>query len=717
MTESDDASRQNSLAQAHSAYLRTASHQPIHWQVWGAEAFALAQREQKPILLDIGAVWCHWCHVMDRESYENAETAAILNEHYVAIKVDRDERPDVDSRYQSAVQALAGQGGWPLTVILTPEGKPFFGGTYFPPEDRYGRPGFARLLRTLAEVWQSRRDEVEQTAAGVMQAIESGEGFAGRSGSLTPTIVQKLITGIVAQFDPHHGGFGAQPKFPHPAALDLLLDVATRERKEQARQVVEVTLRSMASGGVYDQLGGGFHRYSVDAEWHVPHFEKMLYDNAGLLANYVHAYQCFEAPEFAAVAKDILRWMDAELSDRERGGFYASQDADINLDDDGDYFTWTLDELRAVLSAEELAVVVPFYGVGPLGPMHHDPAKNVLRCLRPLYEVAAMAEISLEAAAARLQSAKAKLLAARRQRPTPYIDKTIYTGWNGLAIGAYLEASRVLPLPAAQEFALRSLDRILHEAWQPQSGSQRARLAHIVAYGETLTGPATAVPGMLEDYAFVSAACLTAWEVTGQRRYYEATQELVEAMIERFYDQTGGGFFDAEQTGTELGALTTRRKPLQDSPTPAGNPAAAAVLIRLAHLSGEARYRELAEDTLEAFAGVADQYGLYGGMYGLALQSLLGPATQVVVVGSNPQAEALLEAALKGYVVGRTVLRLNREQMQAENLPPVLAETLPALSAEGKAAASHPAFALVCRGTICQPPVYDRAALEQSLQE
>lgn len=722
MTDTDNtAPPQNQLAQASSAYLRTASHQPVAWQAWGPEAFARARREQKPILLDIGAVWCHWCHVMDRESYENADTAAILNEHYVAIKVDRDERPDVDSRYQAAVQAMAGQGGWPLTVILTPEGQPFFGGTYFPPEERYGRPSFGRLLQSLAEVWQSRRAEAEQTAASVMKAIEGGERFAGRSGSLSPAIVQKLVAGIVAQFDPHHGGFGAQPKFPHPAALDLLLDAATRSSHEQAKQVIAVTLRSMASGGVYDQIAGGFHRYSVDAEWHVPHFEKMLYDNAGLLANYVHAYQSLDAPEFAGVAKDILRWMDSTLSDRERGGFYASQDADINLDDDGDYFTWTLEELGAVLSAEERAVIVPFYGAAAIGPMHHDPTKNVLRCLRPLTEVAEQAHLSLEVAAERLQSAKAKLLAARAERPTPYIDKTIYTGWNGLAIGAYLEASRVLALPAVKDFALRSLDRILKEAWQPQPETSRFALAHIVAYGESAAqGAGTetrSVPGMLEDYAFVAAACLTAWEVTAEIGYYEAALALSEAMIDRFYDPTGGGFFDSEQDDHALGALTARRKPLQDSPTPAGNPAAAAVLIRLAHLSGQARYQELAEDTLEAFAGVADQYGLYGGMYGLALQSLLAPARQIVVVGSGPEAEALQRAALSGYCVGRTVVAVDQKAVDSASFPPVLAETLPNLAANSSKTESRPAFALLCTGTSCQPPIYSPEQMQAALEE
>ncbi|MGB0124815.1 MAG: DUF255 domain-containing protein, partial [Silvibacterium sp.] len=296
----------NSLDQAASSYLRSAIHQPIHWHEWGQAAFDLAASEDKPVLLDIGAVWCHWCHVMDRESYEDPTLAAIVNEHFVAIKVDRDERPDVDSRYQAAVSAISGQGGWPLTAFLTPDGKPYFGGTYFPRDDRYGRPGFDRVLLTMADVWKTRREEALESAASVFAAIEHGETFAGRAGSLSLEIVDKLIESALKQFDARHGGFGSQPKFPHPAAIDLLIDVAARTGNEAAREAATVTLAQMSRGGIYDQLAGGFHRYSVDERWVVPHFEKMLYDNAGLLANYVHAFQTFVDADFARVARDVI---------------------------------------------------------------------------------------------------------------------------------------------------------------------------------------------------------------------------------------------------------------------------------------------------------------------------------------------------------------------------------------------------------------------------
>ncbi len=271
------------MSKASSSYLRTAAHQPIQWHEWGEEAFARAEREDKPVLLDIGAVWCHWCHVMDRESYEDPTLAAIVNEHFVAIKVDRDERPDVDSRYQAAVSAISGQGGWPLTAFLTPAGRPFFGGTYFPRDERYGRPGFDRVLLTMADVWKTKREDALESADSVFAAIEHGEAFGGRAGSLSLEIVDKIVESTVKQFDPRHGGFGSQPKFPHPAAIDLLIDVAARTGNEAARDAALITLEKMAQGGVYDQLAGGFHRYSVDERWVVPHFEKMLYDNAGLL--------------------------------------------------------------------------------------------------------------------------------------------------------------------------------------------------------------------------------------------------------------------------------------------------------------------------------------------------------------------------------------------------------------------------------------------------
>jgi uncharacterized protein YyaL (SSP411 family) len=442
--EASSAHEDNSLAQAASSYLRSARHQPVKWHAWGEAAFERAQAEDKPILLDIGAVWCHWCHVMDRESYENAEIAGLINAHFVAVKVDRDERPDVDARYQAAVSAMSGQGGWPLTAVLTPDGRPFFGGTYFPPADRYGRPGFGRVLATMAQAWRERREEALESAASVVAAIEQNESFSGGGGGeLTLALVDKIAGSALKQFDPRNGGFGTQPKFPHPAALDLLLEVAMNRDNGEAAVAFAVTLEKMARGGVYDQLAGGFHRYSVDERWVVPHFEKMLYDNTELLRNYVHGFQSFVRQDFLETAQQIVEWLDATLSDRERGGFYASQDADISLDDDGDYFTWTIAEAAAVLDPAELTFAADYWDIGELGDMHHNPAKNVLHIKQTLEEKAVQGG-DLEAMRTLRDAAQQKLLTARVARPTPFIDRTLYTGWNAMAVTAW-RARRSLP--------------------------------------------------------------------------------------------------------------------------------------------------------------------------------------------------------------------------------------------------------------------------------
>jgi len=699
-------------------------HQPIQWHEWGEEAFAAARRDNKPMLLDIGAVWCHWCHVMDRESYDDPEVAKIVNENFVAVKVDRDERPDIDSRYQAAVGALTGQGGWPLTAFLTPNGKPFYGGTYFPPADQYGRPSFKRVLISIADAYREKHGDVLQQADMVASAISEAESFGEGSGKVSAAVIDAIVESALRMFDERDGGFGNAPKFPHPAALDLVMDQYVRTGNNELRNVFVSTLEHMARGGVYDQLAGGFHRYSVDERWIVPHFEKMCYDNSELLKNYVHAYQATGGAFFADVARDIIRWMDEWLSDRAHGGFYASQDADYSMEDDGDYFTWTLEEAHAALTEEEAAVACLHYDINEIGEMHHNPAKNVLYVRAGVEEIARRLSLTEDRVRELLASAKTKLYAARRLRPTPYVDKTVYVGWNAMCVSAYLEAARVLDLTEARQFALRSLDRVLSEGWHAGSAptladkSVRPTLQHVIAYSDP-QAERRETSGGLDDYAFTVIACLDAYEATADMSYFRFARAIADAMITRFFDPVAGGFFDvagsapseSPEESNALGILGTRRKPFQDSPTPAGNSGAAIALLRLHGYTNEASYRDKAEQTLEVFAGVAGQHGIFAATYGLAVMRFSHPHTQVVVVGQDEAAGRLFRVAVRPLELSTAVLQLAANGVVEQNLPPALAETIPNLPVlrEGRS------FAVVCSGFACQPPVFEGEELGRML--
>ena len=718
-------------------------HQPIQWHEFGEEAFAAARAANKPMLLDIGAVWCHWCHVMDRESYDDAEVAAIVNEHYIAVKVDRDERPDIDSRYQLAVSSLTGQGGWPLTAFLTPDGKPFYGGTYFPPTDGYGRPSFKRVLLSIAAAFRDKNADVMEQAQMVESAIARAESFSGSS-KVSPSVIDAILESARKMFDEVNGGFGGAPKFPHPATLDLVMDQYSRTTQagspdEELGTIFVHTLAKMARGGVYDQLAGGFHRYSVDERWIVPHFEKMCYDNSELLKNYVHAYQATGDEFFAGVARDIIRWMDEWLSDRAHGGFYASQDADYSMDDDGDYFTWTLEETKAVLSSDELAVATLYYDIQEVGDMHHNPAKNVLHVSSSVEEIARRLNVSEERARAFLASAQKKMYTARLLRPTPYVDKTIYVGWNAMCVSAYLEAAKVLDLAQARQFALRSLDRLLAEGWNAQSTSTskstataagegaRSTLRHVIAYSDP-NSERRDIAGVLDDYAFAAIACLDAYEATADLSYFRFARSIGDAMVAGFFDAAAGGFFDtraathdASNENNTLGILGTRRKPFQDSPTPAGNSAAAIALLRLHDYTNagvdnqgadkNVSYRDHAEQTLELYAGVAGQHGIFAATYGLAVARYIQPHTLVAIVGKDDVAAELYWAAVRPLGLGTAVLRLDADKAVAQNLPPALAETIPNLPAlhGGRS------FAVVCSGFTCQPPIFDAVELTRAM--
>jgi uncharacterized protein YyaL (SSP411 family) len=686
---------ENRLKDSASPYLRSAAHQPIDWHEWGDAAFARAKAEDKPILLDIGAVWCHWCHVIDRESYENVEIAKIINEHFVPVKVDRDERPDVDSRYQSAISAISGQGGWPLTGFLLSDGKPFFGGTYFPPDDQMGRPGFRRVLLAVADSYRNKRAELERAANSLADAVSQAEVFAGARADFDLGVVEEQISSITKLFDIKNGGFGHAPKFPHASAIDLVLERYQQTKEKHLLAMAETTLEKMARGGVYDQLGGGFHRYSVDERWLVPHFEKMSYDNSELLKNYLHGYQVTQNPFLRETAESILGWVNKDLSDQHNGGFYASQDADVSLDDDGDYFTWNLDELRAALLPEEARVMELYYDVEAHGEMHHDPAKNVLWIARDATGIAE--QLGLDEATVRITIAKAKgkLLAARKPRPTPFIDKTMYASWNAMFVSAYLIAARVLEGSLGSDcraFALKTLDRMLKEVWSETRG-----------FGHRIGGPA--LEGSLDDQVFSVLALLDAYEATLDPRYFAAAQKTMDLAVARYGDAEGGGFFDRPSDAAPMGGLDVRRKPFQDSPTPSANSVAAIALVRMHAFTGDDRYYSFGKKTLEAFAGIAPQYGLFASTYGLAATLFAHHPLQVVITGNSndPVAQALESAAHRVFRFGKSVLRVTPKTPQL-HLAGALKETLPHLPA-------NKPLAVVCSGNTCLPPTSDTKQL------
>ncbi len=692
---------ENRLKDSASPYLRSAAHQPINWYEWGDSAFARAQKEDKPLLLDIGAVWCHWCHVIDRESYEDVQIAQIINEHFVPVKVDRDERPDVDSRYQSAISAISGQGGWPLTGFLMPDGRPFYGGTYFPPIDQQGRPSFRRVLLAVADAYKNKRDELLKTADALAEAVAKAEVFGGAHADFDPSVVDAQISSMTQLFDIRHGGFGRAPKFPHASAVDLLLERYRQFGEKHLLVMAETTLEKMAKGGVYDQLAGGFHRYSVDERWLVPHFEKMSYDNSELLKNFVHGWQVTHNPFLRETAEGIIGWVNEVLSDQANGGFYASQDADYSLHDDGDYFTWTLKELRAVLPEADSRILELYYDLESDGEMHHNPEKNVLWISRHPEEIAKTLGVDESGVRLTIASAKAKMLIVRKARPTPFIDRTMYVSWNAMFVSAYLDAARAMAGAAGgacKNFALKTLDRMLREAWSEAEG-----------FAHRIGGPV--LRGSLDDQVFGVMALLDAYEATLDARYFQVAKRTMDVAIEKYGDKEAGGFFDRASDAPPMGGLEVRRKPFQDSPTPSANSVAAMALTRMHAYTDDPKYHGWAKNTLEAFAGVAPQYGLFAATYGLAATLFALHPTQVVITGpaGDPSAARLKEAANSVFRFGKAVLRVTPDASLI-NLPVALRQTLPHLPKDK-------AQALVCAGTTCLPPTSAPEELQRILSK
>ena len=666
----------NRLGGAASAYLQSAAHQPIHWFPWGREAFDAARETGRPVLLDIGAVWCHWCHVMDGESYENPALADFLNANFVCVKVDRDERPDVDSRYQRAVQTLIGQGGWPLTAFLTPAGEVFYGGTYFPPEDRFGRPGFRTILQTVLDVYRTKRDQVTAQAAAIRQAVNAGLDEA-TPGDVSPRLLDDAEQAMHRAFDRRHGGFGTEPKFPHPGAMLFALhrwaDTPTPER----RVVIDGTLQAMARGGVYDHLGGGFHRYSVDRAWIVPHFEKMSYDNSELLRAYVEAAAAFGAPEYLEVARGIVRWVREVLADP-AGGYGTSQDADVGLHDDGDYFTWTREEAAAVLSPEELDVAAAFYDIGTAGEMHHNPGKNVLFVASTVPAIALRTGRPEPETAALLESARQRLLEARDRRPAPYVDRTRYTSWNAMMAGALLRAAPVIADEWARSHALATLARIRAESEEP----------------DAVRHTAGGVGGLLDDQVQVAAAALDAWEATGVMEWLDWTLRIAER-VWRDYADDDGGLFDVAAGASGEGLVPIRAKSIQDAPTPSGNGTAGILAARLHVITGDTRWRSRAEALVRAFAGRAAELGFYAAAYLTAADWILNPEAHLVIAGpaDDPEAKRMYQRALAAFAPRRVVQRVTSAD---QRLPAAVHEML------GSARGSARAF--LCRGATCSAP-------------
>lgn len=686
---------ENRLASAASAYLQSAAHQPIHWYPWGGDAFRSAQQHDRPVLLDIGAVWCHWCHVMDGESYEDPALAEYLNANFVCIKVDRDERPDVDARYQRAVQTLIRQGGWPLTAFLTPAGDVFYGGTYFPPDGMHGRPGFRTVLASVLEAYREHPDQIAAQASAIRRVLED-ELNESRPGEVSSALTAGAVAQMSRAFDRVHGGFGTQPKFPHSGAITLLLDRWHDDPSDEIRTMIDATLTGMARGGIHDQLAGGFHRYSVDAQWIVPHFEKMSYDNSELLRNYCDAAAAFGTEEYAEAARGIVRWVREVLADP-AGGYGASQDADVGLEDDGDYFTWTLAEAAAVLDPSELEVASARFDIGTAGEMHHNPGKNVLYVAATVSAIALRTGRSEADVRAVLGTAIDKLRAARALRTAPFIDRSRYAVWNAMLAGALIRAGSVLDDAWARDHALLSLTRLHDEAGAPD------------AVPHTPGG----IGGLLEDQVQTAAAALDAFELTGDTAWLTWAERILARVWKDYVDEEDGGLFDTARDQTGEGLLPARAKPLQDAPTPSPNGAAAVVALRLAELSGGMEWRERATRLVAAFAGRGAELGYYAATYMIAVDWILQPATHLVIVGreDDPEAGRMHRRALAAFVPRRVVRRIAPDAAGDAAMPPALA----AMLEPRRGASSESALGYACIGASCRLPAEGDAAWTATL--
>ncbi len=670
----------NRLMHETSPYLLQHAHNPVDWYPWGPEALERARKEDKPIFLSIGYAACHWCHVMEHESFENAETAALLNQYFVPIKVDREERPDLDSIYMNAVVAMTGQGGWPMSMFLTPQGVPFYGGTYFPNLRRHGLPAFGDVLRGVADAWQNRRAEILSSGSQVVAALNQGDlpGATAADAPLDAGTLDEALEKIYRSFDRTSGGWGGAPKFPQPMTIEFLMRRYVATREEFVLKIITKTLDKMARGGIYDQLGGGFHRYATDAIWLVPHFEKMLYDNAQLARVYLHAWQITHNDFYWRIAQETLDYVAREMTLRLRSGqadpqsgFYSSQDADSE-GVEGKFFVWTPEEIRAALG-EEAQLFIDAYGVTGHGNFE---GKNILHVARDTDVLAAMHNLSMEEVETRLAAARQKLFEVREGRVKPARDEKVLTGWNGLTLAAFAEAARVLKRPDYRAIAERNAAFLLREL---RDGEGR----HL---------------GYLEDYANLIEGLLALYETTFDAGWFVAARELADTMLEHFAD-SAGGFFD---TADDAETLVTRPKDLQDNAVPSGNGMAAMVLLKLGAFTGEGRYTDAAERALRLVQPALGSAPTGFAQWLSALDFALGQPKEIAIVGDG-SAQRLLDVVYGEYRPNQVVAFARDGE----------GPDIPLLA--GRAAIDGRATAYVCRNFVCLLPVTEPEALEAQL--
>jgi uncharacterized protein len=678
----------NRLAEEISPYLLQHAHNPVHWFPWGPEALGKAKLEQKPIFLSIGYSACHWCHVMERESFENDAIAERLNDAFVSIKVDREERPDLDQIYMAAVQAMTGRGGWPMSVFLTPDLQPFYGGTYWPQTARMGMPGFDQVLEAVADAWRNRRETVVEQASQLTAEIRRAGEMRLEPRPLQAQTLATAEAAIERAFDHQHGGFGGAPKFPHPMDLRVLLRRWRRAPRDGILKMVTLTLDKMAAGGMYDQLGGGFHRYSVDDRWLVPHFEKMLYDNALLSAAYVEAYQATGQADYARTARETFDYVLRDMTSPE-GGFYSTLDADSE-GEEGKFYVWTPAEVQELLGEPAAKTFCYVYDVSEEGNFE---GSNILNLPKTLDQCAQILGRERTELADELARSRAKLLAVRNGRVWPGLDDKVLVSWNGLMIDSLAYAAGALGEPRYLGAARGAADFIWRDL-RPAEG----RLLHAWRRGEAR------FDAYLDDYACLANALVTLYEASFEERWIAAAVELADTMLARFADAEGGGFY---YTATDHEALIARQKDSQDSSVPSGNAMAATVLLRLGKLCGRADYLEAGQRTLEAFSALMEQHPTAAGQMLIALDLQLGPTPELILVGATAESIAIPAAEIRRRFLPNRVLAGRPGTGHAGALDEAFA---------GKPPIDQPAL-YVCEAFACQAPVIGTEAMTAALAE